>query len=102
MPLLVAEHHDIDARVAARLLDGARGFQRVDAAERAVEPARVVLAFEVRAGQRLARRSPGDLPRMLPMPSMVVSSPAAVHCSANHWRAAMSSGEKVGRCTPVL
>jgi hypothetical protein len=62
---------------------------------------RVVLAFQMRAGQRLGAVAL-LFPRILPMPSMVVSSPAASHCSANHCRAAMSSGEKVGRWTPVL
>src|SRR5262249_29384639 len=56
--LLVAERDDIDAGVAGRLVlaQGARGFERVDHAERTVEPAGVILAFDVRAGENL---SPG-------------------------------------------
>src|SRR5581483_10683514 len=53
VPLLVAEHRDIDADIAACFLDGTRSFQRVDAAERAIEPARMVLRLEVRARQCL-------------------------------------------------
>ncbi len=55
MALLVAEHDDVDAEVGGRGILGDRAcrFQRIDAAERAVEPSRIILAFEMRAGQSL-------------------------------------------------
>ena len=103
MPLLVAEHHDVDAGIAARLLDRARGFQRVDAAERAVEPAGMVLAFQMRAGQRLARRVALRLAQdvadavdggLEPGRGALLGEPrCAPRCRP---------AEKVGRCTPVL
>ena len=58
MPLLVGEHHHIDAGIAACFLDRARGLERVDAAERAIEPAGVILRFQVRAGKDFAAASP--------------------------------------------
>src|SRR5262249_28216865 len=42
-------HRAFDARVG---VEHTRGLQRIDDAERTVEPARIVLAFEVRAGQQ--------------------------------------------------
>src|SRR6187399_2477804 len=51
VPLLIAEHHDVDTRIAAGFLDRPRRLQRVDAAERPVEPSRMILAFQMRAGQ---------------------------------------------------
>src|SRR5205814_10253906 len=54
MSFLVEEHHDVHAGIAARFPDRARCFERVDAAERAVEPARMVLRFQMRAGEDLA------------------------------------------------
>ena len=56
MTFLVAARRDVDAGIAARLFGRARGLERVDAAERAVEPAGLVLRLEMRAGERLARR----------------------------------------------
>src|SRR2546423_4354509 len=58
MSLLVAEHHDIDAGIAARFLNAAGGLERVDAAERAIEPAGMVLRFQMRAGKDFAAARP--------------------------------------------
>ena len=56
MPFLVAERRDIDAEAGAgRVLgEGPRRLQRVDDAERAVEPAGMVLRLDVGAGEHLA------------------------------------------------
>ena len=100
--LLVAEHHDIDAGVAARLLDGARGFERVDAAERAVEPARLVLRFQMRARQRLAAGRLASFPGCCRCRRWWSQAPP--RCIARRTTAAprCRRREKVGRCTPVL
>src|SRR6185436_14443741 len=58
MPLLVGKHNHVDAGIAARFLKRARGFERVDAAERAVEPAGMVLRFQMRAGENLGAARP--------------------------------------------
>src|SRR5262249_53488529 len=56
--LLVAEGHHVHAKVARRriIAQRARRFERQDHAERAVEPAGLVLAFDGRAGAHLASR----------------------------------------------
>src|SRR5262249_11285403 len=56
MPLLVAERDDVDAGIAGRpvLSQRACGFERINDAERTIEPAGVVLAFEMRAREDLA------------------------------------------------
>src|SRR5262249_60663080 len=53
---LVGERHDVDAKPGAGRLFGerARSFERVDQAERAVEPAGVVLRLDVRAREHFA------------------------------------------------
>src|SRR4051794_372878 len=58
MPLLVAPGRDVDAEIGGRrvLGKGARGLEAVDDAERAVEPASMVLALEMRAGEHLTPR----------------------------------------------
>ena len=54
MAFLVAPRGDLDSAVDAGIgVEHARGFERIDDAERAVEPAGMVLAFEMRAGQQL-------------------------------------------------
>ena len=64
MPLLVAEHDDVDAEIGGGgiLGDRARRLQRIDAAERTIEPAGMVLAFEMRARQHLlpVRTAPAE------------------------------------------
>ena len=53
MPLLVAPGRDVDAEIGGRRVfgKGAGGLEAVDDAERAVEPAGMVLALEMRAGE---------------------------------------------------
>ena len=53
MSFLIAPGRDLDGAVDARIgIDDAGGFERIDDAERAIEPARKILAFEMRAGQQ--------------------------------------------------
>ena len=53
MAFLVAPCRDLDGAVDIRIgIDDAGGFERIDDAERSIEPARVVLAFEMRARQQ--------------------------------------------------
>ena len=53
MAFLVAPGRDFDGAVDVRIaIDDAGGFERIDDAERSIEPARVVLAFEMRARQQ--------------------------------------------------
>ena len=54
MALLVAECRDVDADLAGLLGQRPRGFERIDDAECAVEPAGMILGFEMRAGEHLA------------------------------------------------
>src|SRR5215203_1301411 len=60
MPLLVAPGRDVDAKIGRRRILGKRagGLEAVDDAERAVEPAGMVLALEMRAGEHLWPRRP--------------------------------------------
>src|SRR5689334_21998353 len=60
MPLLVAEDGDVDTEVVcSRILrNGPGGFQRINAAKRAIEPTRVVLAFKMRARESLGTARP--------------------------------------------
>ena len=52
MPFLVAPGRNFDRAVYIRIaIDDAGGFERIDHAERSIEPARVVLAFEMRPRQ---------------------------------------------------
>ena len=52
MPFLVAPGRNFDRAVCRRIaIDDAGGFERIDHAERSIEPARVVLAFQMRACQ---------------------------------------------------
>ena len=52
MPFLVAPGRNFDRAVYVRIaIDDAGGFERIDHAERSIEPARVVLAFEMRPRQ---------------------------------------------------
>ena len=104
MPFLVAPGRDVDAEIGGRRVFGKRagGLEGVDDAERAVEPAGMVLALQMRAGEHAWGRTRGSMPNMLPMPSILASSPASVRRSANQCRASTSSREKVGRWTPVL
>src|SRR5258708_7803358 len=52
MPFLIAPCRDLDRAADGRIgIDHARGFEGIDDAQRPVEPARVVLAFEMRPGQ---------------------------------------------------
>src|SRR5262245_8516706 len=55
MPLLVAEDDDVNTEVlCCRILrNGSGGFQRIDAAERPIEPTCMVLAFKVRSRESL-------------------------------------------------
>jgi hypothetical protein len=54
MPFLVAPCRDLDRAVDAGItVDDARGFERIDHAERPIEPAGMVLAFEMRAREQL-------------------------------------------------
>ncbi len=53
MAFLVAPCCDFDGAFGVRIgVDDAGGFQRIDDAERAIEPAGVILAFEMRARQQ--------------------------------------------------
>ena len=53
MSFLVAPGCDFDRAVDIRIgIDDAGGFERIDDAERPIEPARIVLAFQMRAGQQ--------------------------------------------------
>ena len=53
MSFLVAPGRDLDGAGGVRIgIDDAGGFERIDDAERPIEPARVILAFEMRAGQQ--------------------------------------------------
>src|SRR5262249_60730946 len=56
VPLFVAEHRHVDADLAGRGVrgDGTRGLQRIDAPQGPVEPAGMVLALQMRAGEDLA------------------------------------------------
>ena len=48
MPFLIAPGRDFDGAVCIRIaIDDAGGFERIDHAERSIEPARVVLAFQM-------------------------------------------------------
>ena len=54
MSFLVAPCRDFDGAVDVRIgIDHARGFERIDDAERPIEPAGKILAFEMRARQQL-------------------------------------------------
>ena len=53
MAFLVAPGRDFDGAVDVRIgIDDAGGFERIDDAERPIEPAGVILAFEMRARQQ--------------------------------------------------
>src|SRR5712664_1647904 len=53
MSFLVAPCRDFDGAVYVRVgIDHAGGFERIDDAKRPIEPARVILAFEMRPGQQ--------------------------------------------------
>ena len=53
MAFLVAPCRDLDGAVDVRIgIDDAGGFERIDDAERPIEPARKILAFEMRARQQ--------------------------------------------------
>ncbi len=57
MSFLVAPRGDFDRAVDTGIaVDDARGFQRIDHAERTIEPACMVLAFEMRAREQLRSR----------------------------------------------
>ena len=52
MPFLVAPGRNFDRAACIRIaIDDAGGFERIDHAERSIEPARVVLAFQMRPRQ---------------------------------------------------
>jgi len=52
MSFLVAPCSDFDSAFYARIgIDYAGGFKGIDDAQRSIEPARVVLAFEMLSGQ---------------------------------------------------
>ena len=54
MPFLVAPGRNFDRAVYVRIgIDDAGGLERIDHAERSIEPARVVLAFQMRSRQQL-------------------------------------------------
>jgi hypothetical protein len=54
MTFLVAPCCDLDGAICARIrVDDTRGFECIDDTKRAIEPAGVTLAFEMRAGQQL-------------------------------------------------
>ena len=53
MAFLVAPCCDLDRAMNVRIrIDDAGGFERIDHAERSIEPARIVLAFQMRARQQ--------------------------------------------------
>jgi len=53
MTFLVAPRRDFDGAFDARVgIDDSGGLQRIDDAQRAIEPARVILAFEMRSRQQ--------------------------------------------------
>ena len=53
MSFLIAPCRDFDGAVDGRIgIDHARGFERVDDAEWAVEPACEILAFKIRSGEQ--------------------------------------------------
>src|SRR4029453_10572724 len=53
MPFLIAPCSDLDSAFYAGIgIDHAGGFKGIDDTKRPIEPARVILAFEVRAGQQ--------------------------------------------------
>ena len=54
MPFLVAPGRHFDRAACIRIaIDDAGGFERIDHAKRSIEPARMVLAFEMRSRQQL-------------------------------------------------
>jgi hypothetical protein len=53
MSFLIAPGRDLDGAGGARIwIDDAGSFERIDHAERPIEPARVILALEMRTGQK--------------------------------------------------
>jgi hypothetical protein len=53
MPFLIAPCRDFDGAVCVRIrIDDAGGFERIHHAKRPIEPAREILAFEMRSGQQ--------------------------------------------------
>src|SRR5262249_29778335 len=53
MTFLVAPRGDLDGTVEIRVaIERARGFQRIDHAERPIQPAGIILAFEMRAREQ--------------------------------------------------
>ena len=57
MSFLIAPCRDFDRAAKVGVgIDDAGGLQRIDDAKRPIEPARIILAFEMRAGQQLSVR----------------------------------------------
>ena len=102
MAFLVAPGRDLDGALDVRIgIEHAGGFQRIDDAERPVEPAGIVLAFQMRAREQLWSGLV-LVPSTLPMPSISAVSPASGSFCASHCSERICGSEKVGLCTPVL
>ena len=103
MAFLVAPGGDLDRAVERRRIgiEHARGLERVDDAERAVEPAGIVLAFEMRARKELWAGLGADADDIADTVDCggkaCLGQPRASHSSER-----ICASEKVGLCTPVL
>ena len=103
MAFLVAPGCDLDGAFDARVgIDDAGGFERIDDAERPIEPAGVILAFEMRTRQQLR---PGFCTGAEHIADAVdlggrVRPPGAAAPAIRSER--ICGSEKVGLCTPVL
>ena len=97
MAFLVAPCRDLDGAADARVgIDDAGGFQRIDDAERPIEPARVILAFEMRARQQFGpgfRAGAEHIADAVDLggESGLGQAARASHCSERIW-----ASEKVG------
>ena len=96
MSFLVAPRCDFDGAVDFRIrIDDAGGFERIDDAQRTIEPAGIILAFEMRAGQQFCSGL-ALVPSTLPMPSISAVSPASGSRCASHCSERICGSEKVG------
>ena len=98
MPFLVAPGCNFDRAVCVRIaIDDAGGFERIDHAERPIEPARVVLAFEMRPANSFG---PAFVlvPRTLPMPSISPVRPASGRRCTSHCQRAQMRLREMSAC----
>ena len=79
----------------------ARGLERIDDAERSIEPAGMVLAFEMRAREQLWAGLRAGAEHIADAVDLAVR-PASGNRAASHSSDRIWASEKVGLCTPVL